>query len=307
MIRIRLSDADLNKACDQHCSAICAYIKKKSRRYQEELFQSIQRVMPYAMNFEDCIANDDWNWLYRFLLADTDTLKRMIQKKETLQFDQFLKLYQNRFSAGSSKYVDEVSQYNAYAFIRNLGIAVCPYCDEEYIEVLDTEDGKTIRTLEIDHFFPKSQYPALALCFFNLVPSGQNCNGMKLAASLGMSPYEEMIEECTYLYPDLPVGVNMETVSVDDCEIHFHPKLGMQENVKVLCLEQRYQKHKDKAHRYLTIKQQYDENKIEEMVKAGYFPSSDMAYRILYGEALQDSDSGRPELLRKLKHDLVGR
>lgn len=266
MIRIRLSDADLNKACDQHCSAICAYIKKKSRRYQEELFQSIQRVMPYAMNFEDCIANDDWNWLYHFLLADADTLKRMIRKKETLQFDQFLKLYQNRFSAGSSKYVDEVSQYNAYAFIRNLGIAVCPYCDEEYIEVLDTADGKTIRTLEIDHFFPKSQYPALALCFFNLVPSGQNCNGMKLAASL-----------------------------------------GMQENVKVLCLEQRYQKHKDKAHRYLTIKQQYDENKIEEMVKAGYFPSSDMAYRILYGEALQDSDSGRPELLRKLKHDLVGR
>lgn len=130
---------------------------------------------------------------------------------------------------------------------------------------------------------------------------------MKLAASLGMSPYEEIIEECTYLSPDLPVGVNMETMSIDDCEIHFHPKLGMQENVKVLCLEQRYQKHKDKAHRYLTIKQQYDENKIEEMVKAGYFPSSDIAYRILYGEALQDSDSGRPELLRKLKHDLVGR
>lgn len=307
MIRIQFTEEELKKACEQHCGAICAYVKKKNRKYQEELFESIQRVVPYMVSFEDCIADDNWGWLRNFLLADIDTLKRWIQKKEALQFDQFLKLYQNRFSAGASKYIDDVSKYNAYTFIRNLGLSVCPYCDEEYIEVLDTVDGKTIRTLELDHFFPKSQYPALALCFFNLVPSGQNCNGIKMETFLGMSPYEETIEECTYLSPDLPIGVNMETVSVDDCEIHFHPKLGMQENVKVLCLEQRYQKHKDKAHRYLTIKQQYDENKIEEMVKAGYFPSSDIAYRILYGEALQDSDSGRPGLLRKLKHDLVGR
>lgn len=305
MVKIQISDAALEKACYEHFRAICFYVKRKRKKYQKELFEAISRLMPYDKDFEQSIISDDWRWLKNFLLSDVETLRNFTKKKDLLQFKQFRDLYLNRFCAGADRYIDETLQYNAYTFLRNLGTSVCPYCDEEYIEILKTEDEKMLRTTEIDHFFPKSDYPALALCFYNLIPSGQNCNGIKRNNLLGMNPYEENIEQCTYLYPNLPVGVNMENVDVNDCEIYFHPKQGMQENVKTLCLEQRYKKYKDQVHRYLKIKQQYDENKVREMVKAGFFPSVEMAYRVLYGEPLQEN--GKPQLLGKLKHDLVGR
>ncbi|MEI3259192.1 MAG: hypothetical protein V8S03_07785 [Faecalimonas umbilicata] len=46
------------------------------------------------------------------------------------------------------------------------------------------------------------------------------------------------------------VGVNMEKVPVADCTIHFHPKAGMEKNVKALHLEERYERHKATAHKY---------------------------------------------------------
>ena len=56
-------------------------------------------------------------------------------------------------------------------------------------------------------------------------------------------------------------GVNMEKVPVADCTIHFHPRAGMEKNVKALHLEERYERHKATAHKYLLLRQQYDDAK----------------------------------------------
>ena len=61
----------------------------------------------------------------------------------------------------------------------------------------------------------------------------------------------------------------MEKVPAADCTIHFHPKAGMEKNVKALHLEERYERHKATAHKYLLLRQQYDDAKVEEMVKMG--------------------------------------
>lgn len=46
-------------------------------------------------------------------------------------------------------------------------------------------------TAQLDHFFPKSEYPILALCFYNLVPSCPSCNKLKLDDMEEMaSPYK---------------------------------------------------------------------------------------------------------------------
>ena len=303
MIEIRMKKEQLKTACQVHFEAIRAYVQHQKREYQELLYQDINAIISYEI--DDCIRTSDWNWLARFLLADMDQLREWTGKEEQLQFDQFLRLYKNRFSAGAGKYVDDTTRYNSYSLIRNLGLMVCPYCDEEYLDVVESGEGKIVRTLELDHFFPKGRYPALALCFFNLIPSGQACNGLKLEQNLGMSPYERKIEEHTWLYPDFPIGKNMEQVTVEECVIRFHPTNGMEKNVSVLCLEERYQKHKARAHKYLKLKQQYNEQKVTEMVKAGFFSSVDEAYRVLYEEPLEGD--GQPQLLTKLKHDITGR
>ena len=45
-------------------------------------------------------------------------------------------------------------------------------------------------------------------------------------------------------------------VPVADCTIHFHPRAGMEKNVKALHLEERYERHKATAHKYLLLRQQ---------------------------------------------------
>lgn len=226
MLHIALDSAQLAMSKQAHFQAICGYLRKKSESYRKDLFQAVTAVVPCQQSFDEVDTAEEWSWLEKFILADVAALKKMTENEQALKFDQFLKLYKNRFCAGAKKYVDDVTQYNGYTFIKNLHITVCPYCDAEYLDVLESGEKGTVRTLEIDHYFPKKRYPGLAMCFYNLVPSGQGCNGIKLEQSLGMNPFETDIEAATKLYPDLPIGINMENVPVEDCTIRFHPGVG---------------------------------------------------------------------------------
>lgn len=286
-----------------HVRAVLNYVQTRREAEQRELFQAVTAICPCEHDFAELRERDDWSWLEGFLTADVDTLRRLTREKpEALQFDQFLKLYKNRFCNGADIYVDEKTRYNAYTLCRNLGVTVCPYCDEEYLHVLEAPGQKPARTLELDHFFPKGRYPALAMCFYNLVPSGQACNGIKKEQAIGMSPYEADIEAYTRLCPDLPPGVNMESVPVEDCVIHFHPEGAMRENVEALRLEERYLNHRGEAHRYLVLKQNFNEDKLQELVRMGVFPSLHQAREVLYGEVAEKT--AQP-ILQKLKHDIL--
>ena len=302
---IKIPEKNLAAAQAAHVQAIQNYIQTKDKYYQEQLFTAVTAVFPCESSFSVMREQNDWSWLQRFLLADVPTLRTLTQEKaDALQFKQFLNLYIQRFSHGADTYVDTKTKYNSYSLLKNLGLTVCPYCDEEYLHILDGDDQDTVRTIELDHFFPKSSYPALALSFFNLVPSGQNCNGIKLKRTIGMSPFESDIEFYTKLYPDLPlVGVNMDTVPVEDCIIHFHPIGAMEQNVKVLRLEERYLNHRSEAHRYLTLKQNFNDEKLQEGVRMGFFTSLEQAKEVLYGEV---KNEGNHKLLQKLKHDILG-
>ena len=62
--------------------------------------------------------------------------------------------------------------YNAHSLVNNLNLSTCVYCNRQYITPV--KDVKLRPAL--DHFYPKSVYPILALCFFNLIPSCDICN-----------------------------------------------------------------------------------------------------------------------------------
>lgn len=63
----------------------------------------------------------------------------------------------------------------------SLGLNACPYCNQEEIiyQEIQAEDGSLCRIMnsELDHFYPKSRVPYLAVSLFNLVPCGSICNG----------------------------------------------------------------------------------------------------------------------------------
>lgn len=73
----------------------------------------------------------------------------------------------------------------------------------------------------------------------------------------------------------------------------------MVENVDVLRLEERYERHKEVARELLLRKQQYNDEKIEEMIKASFFESREQFEHILFGEPSRD------QVLQKLRRDIL--
>lgn len=300
MLHIPYDETTLPAAEKQHLDALISYIKNKGDAYCRQLFENITGVIPYDKSYENAQNQNEWDWLECFVLADVAILRDLASNAEKLQFEQFKYIYENRFSKSPTIYVDEKKTYNSYTFVKNLGIKVCPYCDKEYLDIVE-QGGRERRTLELDHFFSKSVYPALAMCFYNLVPSGQGCNGLKSSKSIDKSPYEMDIESHTRLCPDLPIGVNMENVSTDECEIKFHPYKDMERNIAVFALESRYQDQKELAHNLLRKKQFYTDEKLAEMVRIGIADSVESAKRDIFGEL----PNPRNQILSKLRRDIL--
>lgn len=75
---------------------------------------------------------------------------------------------------GYNKFHEKIAEF----FKKNadkLRIHSCFYCDAAYTGVFST-DEEVRRTFDVDHFFPKSEYPMFSLSLYNFVPSCQVCN-----------------------------------------------------------------------------------------------------------------------------------
>jgi hypothetical protein len=64
--------------------------------------------------------------------------------------------------------------WGAYELTNKLDVRACLYCNRNYV-ITVISNNKIIRP-ELDHFFPKSKHPILALSFYNLIPSCHTCN-----------------------------------------------------------------------------------------------------------------------------------
>lgn len=289
---------NIEALCEVHYSAVKDYVCRLPGEVLAKLKSSVEAVLGQ-------VFPDDYSWLRAFILADHRTMSSWVsQRPESLKFQDFKILYLTRFANGASKFVDSAGTYNAYSLLEGMDIDVCPYCDDERMPVIEI-DGKKKRICEFDHFFPKAddKFPALAMCFYNLIPSGQACNGLKSSGSVSANPYDADIEELTVIRPDLPVGILMDLVPVEDCKVSFHARGPMVDNVRVLGLEERYGKYDYEAHSWLKKRQSYSEDKLVEI--------SELLGKSI--DQLREDFFGRPysfgsgkDLHAKMKHDLIG-
>ena len=142
------------------------------------------------------------------------------------------------------------------------------------------------------------------MCFYNLVLSGQNCNGIKLQKELGASPFDDIIEELTFLNTDLEIGVNMESVEPMECKVSLNAKGGMVTNDINLGLSDRYANRYEEAYQLLRRKQFNCKDRLEKLVEVGYYDSMEQAMDILFGPAYEKGKYKK--IHQKMKHDLVG-
>ena len=299
---IQLRNIRDNNAENTFFAALCSRLDYNFKNRLGDLYSTISKLPDISGDYQNGSPAIEQKWLKNFILSDFNTLREWTRNYNRIlkSSNIFKDIYSDYFSNGPNVYLNTEKTYNAYNFLKNLNICVCPYCEDEYIDVIINNDGANIvRTAELDHFFPKSAFPLLAMTYYNLIPSGKNCNHIKRSNDIGMCPYEENIETKTYLYPEIPVGINFESISPDQCVVKFHAKGDMKKNVSVLHLEERYEHTKNKVRDILKNKQQFSPELLHDLPQE----MQDKILRSLFDTP--DENAKYHELHVKLRKDVA--
>lgn len=85
-----------------------------------------------------------------------------------------------------SEHIVNIMRYNTIrsedmiSCVRRLGIKACVYCNAQYTNTVEVEDDGSVKgRYELDHFWPKDEFPFLCISFYNLQPSCSSCNNGK--------------------------------------------------------------------------------------------------------------------------------
>ena len=161
------------------------YWKWFSTRHLKTFMEKIEqdRVLKKIIDENLNITEDS---IKAFLLADTNKLaniKKNIDdsqddiKDESKKF--ILARYGNFRKSQAAKVVDV------------LGILTCPYCNQNYINTVYNKEGKIQFRGDLDHYYNKSKYAAMAICLYNLIPACKVCNQIKSKADKKIrNPYD---------------------------------------------------------------------------------------------------------------------
>lgn len=134
-----------------------------------------------------------------------------------------------------------------------LNIRTCPYCNRQYTFTLKPlQRGEPNTSPEFDHFYPKSEYPTLAICFYNLVPSCHCCNHGKSTKQLNLNPYFDEFKGAFYLCKSAedhtPLNAKEAKDIKNEQEVHIAYggySLEEIEDIKTLGLDKLYGMHQD--------------------------------------------------------------
>lgn len=242
----------------------------------------------------------------RYDYAAYPGLKALILKD--IWYDQIHSEYKN-FETFYSKFTEQ--KINNW-IVEKAGMKVCPYCNIAYTY----NRGKRV-TAQLDHFFPKSEYPMFALCFYNLVPSCSACNNIK-GDNLQefTSPYKEEA------FHDLKISWEYEGKSDDE---RYEEKDSLKElekkiKIKILTSEsseqinisemkilEAYQQHKDYAGEIIKRVKTYSNPDAQKLISDIWEPegiSSEEIERFYFGNYLNDTElKKRP--LSKMTSDFL--
>lgn len=108
----------------------------------------------------------DYNQLYQIKKKiDGQRMKKKYIRDDTKDF--LLERYANYRDSQAAKVINV------------LDVTVCPYCNQNHVNVVYEKGGKIRLWGDLDHFYDKGTYPELAICLYNLVPVCKVCNQLK--------------------------------------------------------------------------------------------------------------------------------
>jgi hypothetical protein len=204
-----------------------------------------------------------------------------------------------------------VGQYNAFInengnwLSEKLDVNVCPYCNRQFthtIKKVGSEDG--VRP-QFDHFLPKSEYPYLALSFYNLIPCCGSCNSIKKDKHIDINPYDKGFgEDCKFNIDKMENCIFNEKREKWKI-ILTNLKLYKNHN-KAFLLNDLYNKHKDYVEEIVYKAQLYNDDYLNDLVDI--FSKSGLTEkeitRLIFGNYISLEEYGKRPL-SKLTADIL--
>jgi hypothetical protein len=208
---------------------------------------------------------------------------------------------------------NDFTKVKGYALLKKMNIRTCPYCNRQYTFTINSANmkqaGVKIRP-EFDHFYSKSEFPILALSFYNLVPSCPICNHVKNGKEITIHPYVQGFN-CKFKVEDKSKLVvdksNILLLKTSQFRITFnHYSLEEKTNIEAFGLRELYNQHKDYVKEIMDKTQAYDSHARESLINsfqgAGHTP--EQVYNFIWGGYLNDAEyEKRP--LSKLTKDIL--
>lgn len=175
---------------DKNLEVYVKILKKIEKRSKEYVTDKKFLKIFYHEAFQEWITNSSKKSISK--------LEKLFQRLNIPEYSKYLphKIFNyDQFTKGDKN-------WGRHQLLNMLGIEVCPYCQRNYITNYETNDGLKKTTADLDHFYPKSLFPFLALSLYNFIPSCQVCNSrFKLDKKvykkklLVIYPYSESFEE----------------------------------------------------------------------------------------------------------------
>ena len=275
---------------------ILEVVPKIKKYIEKERTRSNKRCLDYIEDNLEYIIGADADEVDKIVRKFTSDFPDSLDKTKTLY-----KILKNKiFGYAYNNW--RRWKYSPYVFVEGIGLKTCPYCNRNYIFSVNKR-SKKLRP-EIDHFYPKSKYPFLAMSYGNLIPSCSVCNHTKSSIYYEdlVNPYS--VKENDYYLTLKPNSIDfalVETRKYNFTSFDIEVKGKAIKNIDIFKLKELYSQHKDEVLELLVKKAYYPESYIKELELFGF--SQDEIYRYLFSNYSQDDDlHKRP--LSKLTRDI---
>lgn len=103
--------------------------------------------------------------------------KKSKKLSNTIFYNQLSKIFDyEKFKTGpDTPTLDTSTKWTGYHLVDKLQVDVCPYCNRIFTTTYYSKDSGRTRP-HLDHYYPRSIYPFLAISLYNLIPSCYSCN-----------------------------------------------------------------------------------------------------------------------------------
>jgi len=224
-------------------------------------------------------------------------------------------------------FVNSKSDWGAYHLTKDLKVDVCPYCNRNYTHTLE-DNGKT--RPELDHFYPKSKYPFLALSIYNLIPSCHVCNSnfkrdIDFYSDIHVHPHEESFSDSGRFI----IKTDDSKGSLEDYILSYYAnskkhlfEIDLKITTSNLDLKNKitnsnrtfnitslYNLHKSIAHDILIKSKLYNKERLKELFRIDFngiqlFQDKEELTNMILGVSFRDNEDVRSSLA-KLKRDIA--